>query len=483
MCVEEYRRNRKLPIVLPNYYLLDQQEQWYPPGFTVFLSWLPDHWLKNNYWLVTPITDTLIALSLYGVLIGTTQSAVAATVGSLAYSLAWPTITDTSNLNSRPLGNLLLVGMMLSLIWYRESGYWLWLGVAGTVGYLVLMTHKMAMQLLIVMLPVMALVMWDWGPATALVLALLAALGLSEKMLMRIFKGQADILKFWNRNWKNLGAHQVLSSLVYGDEEREDRGRVFQSGARGLWLNIRHLAANPFVVPGAAAVGWLIVDGGMTKMEEVMAWWAGITYALAAMTMLIPRLRFYGEGYKYLRLAVFPVAFLIGSVFTRIGLEAPKQPLGVAFSLFYGGTGILALLAALFVILGRWRANTTLNPSVDGDLGKVLEYLKKPEVTVVLTVPTHLMDAIVYHCRKQVVWGGHSSHFRELEPMFPVFRKSLDWFVERYQVTHVVTLDNYVGAAKTAALGLRNPVFQSGEYRVFQTRSGDDTAGRNALSS
>lgn len=466
LCTEEYRKHRKLPIVLPDYYLLDIREQWYPPGFAVFLSWLPEKWLRKHYWLITPLTDTLIALSLYGVLIGTTQRWDVAVVGTLAYSLAWPVLTDCSNLNSRPLGNLLLVGLMLALAQYFESGSWIWIGVSGVAGYLILVTHKMTSQLLYVMLPGMALVSWDWGPVAILGVALLIAGTVSVRMLQRVFKGQADILKFWDRNWRNLGAHQVLSSPVYGDEAREDLGRVFQPGVRGLWLNIQHLGADPFVLPALMVGVWSVASVGLTRTETTMVWWAVLTYALAALTMLVPQFRFYGEGYKYLRLATFPVGYLAGSGLWKTIAASPLGRDQAGILLFQAASITIALLVAVFVILTRQKANSTLNPSVEGDLGNVLEYLKREDVTVVLTVPTHIMDAVVWHCRKKVVWGTHSAGFENVEPMFPVLRAKLGWFVQKYQVSHLVIQESY---AKAEKLGLKEPVFRAGEYSVYRT--------------
>src|SRR5574340_846994 len=59
LCAEEYRKNKKLPIVLPKLFLLDVTEQWYPPLFIELLSIIPTQWLKRTYWLITPAIDTL----------------------------------------------------------------------------------------------------------------------------------------------------------------------------------------------------------------------------------------------------------------------------------------------------------------------------------------------------------------------------------------------------------------------------------------
>ena len=473
LCAEEYRRHRKLPIALPNYYLLDKPEQWYPPGFAVFLSWIPDKWLKRNYWLINPLLDSLIAVLLSWFLWAETGSWVAATVGGMAYALAWPAITDCQNLNSRPLGDLLFTVMMLGLIQWLNNGWSGWFVLAVAACYLTFMTHKLTMQLVYLLLPFMAIVTGDVKPVIVLGTALVGAFGLNHRVAIDILRGQANILKFWRRNWRNLGAHQVLSSPVYGDEGRQDPGRVFQTGVRGVVKNIAHMGANPFILVALAALAALVAisTAPLSNTEQVIAAWMLFTYALAWATMMTPELRFYGEGYKYLRLAVFPVAFLVGTVVAKTGQD------GGGIAIFWGGYPwgwYLAIagcgIVALLVILTRVRdvSRLAVNPVVDADLEKALEYLRRPEVTAVMTIPTHLMDTIVYHCRKPVVWGTHSAGFENVEPLFPVFREKVEWFVEKYAVSHIVVDERYVG---NKVLKLGAPVFRSGRYSLFEAQA------------
>ena len=57
-CVREYKKTHKIPTVLKNY-LLEIDEQWYPPGFIIFLSILPQKVLEKYHWLINPIIDTI----------------------------------------------------------------------------------------------------------------------------------------------------------------------------------------------------------------------------------------------------------------------------------------------------------------------------------------------------------------------------------------------------------------------------------------
>ena len=43
---EEFRKTRRIPVKLP-YFMLDLEEQWYPPGLAIFLSFFPQSFLEK----------------------------------------------------------------------------------------------------------------------------------------------------------------------------------------------------------------------------------------------------------------------------------------------------------------------------------------------------------------------------------------------------------------------------------------------------
>src|SRR5439155_4433002 len=61
---EAIRRQKRLPISLPQYLLHERYES-YPPVFPLFLAFLPQAWLKKYFWLVSPLIDCIHLLLLY----------------------------------------------------------------------------------------------------------------------------------------------------------------------------------------------------------------------------------------------------------------------------------------------------------------------------------------------------------------------------------------------------------------------------------
>src|SRR5450432_2166124 len=61
---EALRRQKRLPISLPQYLLHDNKES-YPAVFPLFLATLSPAWLRANFWLISPIVDAVQLLLLY----------------------------------------------------------------------------------------------------------------------------------------------------------------------------------------------------------------------------------------------------------------------------------------------------------------------------------------------------------------------------------------------------------------------------------
>jgi hypothetical protein len=458
LCAEEFKRNRKIPIVLPPYYLLDIQEQWYPPGLTVFLSLFSERFVKKYYWILNPAVDCLIVALLYVLTYLVTLSMPAAILAGFLYALTPAAIVECSSLASRPLGCLFLIATMLSTFAFANNHSPYFLGVCLLSGFCLLMTHKMSAQLLYFVLPLMSLVFWDSTYILVMLGIVAITLLLSKGFFIKMLRGQYDILSFWNRNWGNLGAHQVYSSPIYGDEARDDRGRVFQRGFKGLYQHFRFLGLNIFVV---LLVFPLLHYQQLSLFDQQMLWWVILTYVLAVLTLLIPQFRFFGEGFKYLTMAAFPISYLATTTFYY----------GWDIDYYFYPLLTVAILASIWLVLRVYKSVSSTsgaNPSMDSDLASIVRFLKENDkVSAIQSVPQHLVNMITYHCRKKVLWGAHSYNFRAVEPLFPVYRQPLDFFVSTYNISHIVVDTDYV-PPKLLKLSPKKRVFSAGRYEIYE---------------
>ena len=74
---EALRRQKSLPIRLPQYLLHDASES-YPAVFPLFLATIRPNWLRSYFWLISPIIDAVQLLLLYLLAFRLTDSVFAA---------------------------------------------------------------------------------------------------------------------------------------------------------------------------------------------------------------------------------------------------------------------------------------------------------------------------------------------------------------------------------------------------------------------
>src|SRR5579859_4805500 len=112
---EAIRRQKRLPISLPQYLLHDDKES-YPAVFPLFLATLSPNWLRSYFWLVSPIIDAVQLLLLYLLTFRLTDSVLAAGTAGLIYAVTPQLISETRNLNGRAFASLLQTVTMLVIM-------------------------------------------------------------------------------------------------------------------------------------------------------------------------------------------------------------------------------------------------------------------------------------------------------------------------------------------------------------------------------
>lgn len=462
---EVYRQNRTLPIVLPPIYLLEQQEQWYPPGFSIFLSWIPEDWLKKYYWAISPAIDSVVVGMTYVFIYILTGNILWASIAGLLHAVSSASIADCTNLNSRTLGALLFTVTMLGVVGAFLGGPLVGANIVLALigGVCLLITHKLSSQLIYVLLPMMALVMWDPQFVLFLVLIVILAFIPGHGLILNIWKHQADILGFWKRHWQNLGAHQINDSPMYHGNKHNGSGiylggKMFLGGIPGLLKQVQYMGMNPAIVMLVFSI-WFYPEMGY--IDKLMFWWVVITYIFAGSTVFVKSLRFMGEGHRYLKLASLPVGYIAVLPLLR----------GWPVNWVYWGLLGVSFVIAFVALIRMWRfmgdPGKTLVPFVDEQLQRVIDYLTESETRNILCVPDSLSDVIGYYCRKGVIKGTHNYPIKQVEPFFPVHRLPLDYLIKGYDSSHVIVSRSYVSPERLTMPEEMEVIMDTGNYLVY----------------
>lgn len=457
LAARAYRRGGGLPVRISGKYLLEDERQAYPPGFGLLLAALPDRFVasRRSVLLVVAIDiATLLLVVGAGALIGLGLSGIVAII--LVYGLAPVLVAYNTQLTSRGLGNLLLV---ISL--FAQAG------AASATGFTapalavlgacalaaVIITHKMTTQFFAFLWPFWPFALAPLGPwgawigaLTPLMALVLATLATGPRYQALQWRAHWDIVTFWARNWRYLGAHQFRQSPLYGDAERRAPGAFHGEGLAGARRHATLLAAYlPVALPLPATLLF-----APWPPAFIVAWLAA-AYLAALATLFVPALKSLGGGHLYIFNAVVPAALWWGFALSESGFD-----LGVTV-LFLAGFAVTALSLAAGLRRRAGRAG-----AADADASALIAYLARVPATRIAAFPVTFAERIALETEHAVFWGGHGLGFRTLEPYWPVMREPVGAALRRWGVTHaVLDLDWWPEGAT-----------------VFSTETGDATPER-----
>ena len=95
-----------------------------------------------------------------------------------------------------------------------------------------------------------------------------------------------------------------------------------------------------------------------------------------------------------------------------------------------------------------------------------------------LVLPNMYADFVMYNSGKPVVWGGHSGNLARLEEFFPVIRRPLTYFFERYHVAYVLLDLQYTTLDRLQIGDATELLEQFGSIGVYQVRTRASHRGR-----
>jgi hypothetical protein len=441
LAAEAYRTQRTLPVRIANKYLMEPEEQWYPPLF----GWLLGRWRLDRWGLTTIILLELLQLSVIAALMGAVDAPMPAIALGLATYVAAPVlVTYNTQLNARVLGDVFLLALFAAeatavFVDPRAPiAFGLW-SAAALLTALVVMSHKMTLQLYLVLLAP-----WSWALASPWPLvAFLAGIGIYVALVGPAFaqyqaRAHWDIVSFWNRHWAWIGGHQFRDSPIYGAAGRVHPGCFHAPGLRGILSRLRVvLSYAPFhlglpaasLITGAWPPAWLLV-------------WLGVIYLWAFATLFVPRLRCLGGGHLYIFNAIGPGACYVAWL--------PDTPV----TLFVLAGGVLLTGYSLFMAWRIVRARPAARDDMFHEALSAVAALPKGRVAV---FPLQSAEVVAWETHHAVLWGGHGYGFRQLEGFYPVLTQPLSGFLRKYQIDWVLSDDRFwpLGSESLGREGVR----------------------------
>ena len=427
LAAEAYRTQRGLPVRIAGKYLMEDEAQAYPPLF----GWLLGRFRFDRFGIASVWMLEAIQLAVLAACMAALRAPLASIFLAAAMYAAVPVLVSyNTQLNARVLGDLFLFGLLAAEVMAifvadsQPARVALWL-VACALTALVIMTHKMTLQLYVLLLPAWALALGTLLPVVAFGAGAAVYVMIVGPRFARFqFRAHQDIVAFWHRNWRHLGAHQFHDSPVYAEGSGTCRTCFHQPGLRGL---VKYLRLVVSYAPATAALLLASVVSGSWPPTWLLVWLGGV-YGVALATLIVPQLRSLGGGHLYVfnvaGVAAWYVAWLPDAPSTVIVLAAGT--LLNAFSLFM----------AWWIVRGRPMTR-------DDSFGEALSALAALPKGRVAVFPLQSAEAVAASTHHAVLWGGHGYGFSRLEGFFPVLRQPLAKYLRDYEVNWVLWDDNY----------------------------------------
>lgn len=433
--IEKFRASREFPPVLPQF-LLDEK-QWYPPLFPLLVSQLPNRVFDRFSHLLAIVIDLfrmVLLLLVVWLFSGRFPSVIAAAV---IYATTPILVTYNVQLNPRGLGALFLDGVAVLLVWvlWHDGTPWIWVVIV-VLSALILLMHKMTTQLFWFLAVSVGVMTHDWRIVALVPLSIVSAIVMSRGFYWKVLRAHWDIVTFWARNWRWLGAHPVLESPLYGDPDYETPTKFFRSGLRGHIRRLLYVIGfNPWAWAAIAVFVPMHSDmNAMSREDMWVALWVGLILGFVLLTTYVPFLRCLGSGYLYLYNSAFPTALFIGMTW---GGSRHDWTVNVILA----GTLATCAIGLAFYLHTLYRSRTL---KVDENLNRALEQLRAESDGVVMCLPQHWHDVVAYRTGKPVLFGAHGYGFRHIEAIFPRFLRPVAHVISEFNVRYLITFKGYL---------------------------------------
>jgi hypothetical protein len=464
--IETYRRDHNFPPVLPQYVL--DQHQWYPPVFPLLIAQLPA-WVYDRW---SHVIATVIDLLRMGLLLFVAHwqsdgNLYVMSVAGLLYATTPIQISYNIQLNPRGLGALFLDGILMLLLWYYsyQGPWWVWGGVLCLAG-LILLTHKMTTQLLWFMVFSCAIIYWDWRLFMLVPGSLLIAMLLSKGFYWKVLLAHWDIVKFWNRHWRWIGADAVRESPIYSNGTYERPEKLHRSGLKGfLWHWFILFGFNPVAwIACLLAYERLFVASPFLIYPTWILLWLLLPCLFACITTFVPVFKCLGAGYLY----VYNTS-LLASLLVALTYRYTKMP---EFSTVFCLLALTLNVSGLCVYYWTFLKNKRLR--IDKNFEKILQKLKDLPRGVAWCLPSSWHEPVAYKTGHSVLYGGHGYGFKLLEPTFPRLLLPVNEIVTRYQVRYLLTMEGMLTEECIADMPEASLITE-GEYLLYCFENGGVT--------
>lgn len=429
--LREYHRQKGIPKRIENGFLVPGDYD-YPPVFIWILSKFPFKIVEKYEFLFSPFFDFIHLIIIFGLVYVLTSNLLLALLTQTLYILTPIIILENSSATPRSLGYTLFTLAMVSMIFYNQSANPLFLILAIISGSLIFLTHRFTTQGFLFFAIIFGVIERSLIFPLVFLSSFLFAVLISKGFYLKVLRGHLGNLGFWKKNIEYRFAHQVEGNIKL----RENRDFIFR-------IYNQFLKFPPFVLeitsPWVLFVMYIFLfEFPLDPILSKILLWVIISYILALLTIWTPRLRFLGEGQRYLELSAFPAAFLAANFL----VSKINSNIGLPLAILYSIIGVLAFVTVI-VIQRKAIINEKLR-TLTPEMKKTFAYLKslktKPRL---LCIPHQITTNTIYHTGCSVFVNASYATINKISEVYPYIRRPIPEIMKKHNLDIILLNEEY----------------------------------------
>ncbi|MEX2013166.1 MAG: hypothetical protein WD967_02075, partial [Candidatus Levyibacteriota bacterium] len=429
--LKEYHKQKGIPKKIENGFLVPGEYD-YPPAFIFILSLFPFRIVKKYEFAFSPFFDVLHLIIIFLISYSLTENLLIALLTQALYILTPIIVLENSSATPRSLGYTLFTIFLFSLFLFTQTGMYYLLAIAVFSSTIILLSHRFTSQSVLFFSVFFSIIEKNIIYIEAFAISFFLAIIVSKGFYLKVLRGHLGNLSFWYKNINYRFSHQVKGNY----RQHKTGDFIFKLYNQFLKFPPFMLTiTNPWTLP---SLYMFLFSNPANPILQKMVWWVVFSYILATVTTWVPKLRFLGEGQRYLELSAFPAA-LLSSIFF---VDMMNTNLSNIVAGYYVLVGIASFLT--IIIIQRKGIIKDKLRTVTPDMEEMFSYLKnlknKPKL---LCIPHQITTNTIYHTGCPVFVNASYWTINLISDVYPYLRKNARDILKEKNLDAILLNEDY----------------------------------------
>lgn len=436
------RKHHRIPTILEKQYIHSSGNPGYPPLIYLILSIFPKKFAEKYQFIFSPIFDAIHNFLIFSCAYLITNNLQSALFAQGIAALSPLVVMEASNLNTRVLSYLIFSLSFFPLIMFTVTNVHVWLLIAFVMLLVLFLTHKFAIQAYLFTALGFSIIEKNPFYIVFFLSGLTFMITFLGKVYRPILREHLSILNFWIKNIDARFTHQFRGQQKI-KEASDFVHKLFLLSDKKPYIYI--LGSNPWVgvfltVSIFSFLGYVSIYSTITSIFIInkLQIWLWLSIGIALLTLTIKKIRFLGEGNRYLEYSIFPLSILLGSYVPFFYKTYGFLFVGTMILFVLGLLGSILFIQTKVILKDRIR---TITPEFWDCIHHLNLYGEKARVAA---FPLQFGDALTYFIKGKVLTTYNNAGLDNISDIYPIVKIPLDKLIKKFNLNFILIDENYV---------------------------------------